>query len=437
VSITIVCVGSGDHLTGGFEAVMRRALGAALSTLLATGLLLAGSPAQAEPESPKVAENASTFSPRSPVRVLDTRNGAGPVGPGGVHTLDLSGYVPSTATAVVLNVTGVTPTAATHVSVYPSGTGPATVSNLNLAAGDIRANQVTVKVNADRRIDLYNNSGSIHLVVDLAGHYATGAGAKFTALPPDRRLDTRDGNHPVGSDGTLVLDLTNRIPASATAVTFNLTATGATAATFVTAWPTGTGRPTASNLNLPAGDTRPNLVTVAVGADRKVNLYNLAGSLHLIVDLAGFYTPEYGAHFLPLDPTRLLDTRYGTGGHTGPLGQRASLDLDMAQWSPQTVPRATARAGSAWPPGSGRTGRRRRTCATRSACPARSYGRRPASRRCPRSRSTWWRSRRPSGWSGTGIPCDARYGSSTAGTSTVATTSFAAVRSARHAATPR
>ncbi|HEX6357630.1 hypothetical protein [Actinophytocola sp.] len=315
-------------------------LSTVLTAALTAGLLLAGSPTHAEPAptaAPQRLEGGSTFSPRSPVRVLDTRDGAGPVGAGGVHTLDLSGYVPTTTTAVVLNVTGVTPTAPTHISVYPSGTGPATVSNLNLPAGDIRANQVTVKVNADRKVDLYNNSGSIDLVVDLAGHYSTGAGAKYTALPPDRRLDTRDGNRPVGPDGTLVLDLANRIPASATAVTFNLTATGGTASTFVTAWPTGTNRPTASNLNLPAGDTRPNLVTVAVGADRKVNLSNLAGSLHLIVDLAGFYTPEYGAYFLPLDPTRLLDTRSGIGGHPGPLGQRSTLDLEMAQWSPATV----------------------------------------------------------------------------------------------------
>ncbi|HEX6357629.1 hypothetical protein [Actinophytocola sp.] len=310
---------------------MRRALSAVLPTLLATGLLLAAPAAPATAAAPKAAE-ASTFTPRSPLRVLDTRAGAGPVGAGGVHTLDLSGHVPATTTAVVLNVTGVTPTAPTHVSVYPSGT-TATVSNLNLATGDIRANQVTVRLNADRKVDLYNNSGSIHLVVDLAGHYGTGAGAKFTALPSTRVLS----GYPVGPDGVVSLDLTNKIPASATAVTFNLTATEATASTFVTAWPAGTNRPTASNLNLPAGDTRPNLVTVAVGADRTVNLYNLAGSVQLIADMAGFYTPEYGAHFLPSTPTRILDTRFGTGGPASPLGPGTTRELSLAPWSPHTV----------------------------------------------------------------------------------------------------
>jgi hypothetical protein len=308
-----------------------------LTAALAAGLLLASPAANAEPEPASAAAEASTFTPRSPLRVLDTRDGAGPVGAGGVHTLNLAALVPTTATAVVLNVTGVTPTASTHVSVYPSGTGPATVSNLNLAAGDIRANQVTVRLGADRKVDLYNNSGSVHLVVDLAGHYGTGDGSTFTALPPDRRLDTRDGHGPVGPGDFVSLDLTDRIPASATAVTFNLTATGATAATFVTAWPAGTARPNASNLNVPAGETRPNLVTVAVGTNRTVHLYNLAGSVHLVADLAGFYTPEYGAHFLPADPTRILDTRYGTGGHSGPLGPRATLEMDMSQWSPNTV----------------------------------------------------------------------------------------------------
>ena len=273
------------------------------------------------------------------MRVLDTRNGAGPVGTQRTITLDLSARVPATATAVVLNVTAVTPTASTVITVYPAGISRPTASNLNVPAGDTRANQVTVALGAGRKVSIYNHSGSVHLLADLAGHYGTGAGAKYTALAPARVLDTRQTGPALAQRVVRVVDFTGRIPASATAVTFNLTVTKPTAATFVTAWPSGTARPTASNVNIPAGDTRANLVTVALGADRKINLYNHVGTTNAIVDLTGFHTPEYGAHFVPLPPRRVLDTRNGTGtgGSTAPLGPKSVRTVDLEDAVPATA----------------------------------------------------------------------------------------------------
>jgi hypothetical protein len=184
-------------------------------------------------------------------------------------------------------------------------------------------------------VSLYNNAGSTQLVTDLAGYYSTGAGAKFTALPANRLLDTRWDGGPLGPGGTRVVDLTGRVPASATAVTFNLTVTDVTAAgTFVTAWPTGTPLPNASNVNLTAGETRPNLVTVALGANQTISLYNNAGTANVIVDVTGFYTPDYGATFLPLTPTRLLDTRTGT---SGPVGPGTEIDVWLSANLPPTA----------------------------------------------------------------------------------------------------
>ncbi|MFI7672309.1 RCC1 domain-containing protein [Actinophytocola sp. NPDC049390] len=318
---------------------MRRVFSAVLTGLLLSAGLVLATPVAA-PAAPSVdAGTASTFSPRSPVRVLDTRNGAGPVGARRTITLDLATRVPATATAVVLNVTAVTPTASTVVTVFPAGMTRPTASNLNVPAGDTRANQVTVALGTDRKVNIYNHSGSVHLLADLAGHYGTGTGTKFTALAPARVLDTRETGPALGQRLTRVVDFTGRVPASATAVTFNLTVTKPTAGTFVTAWPAGTSRPTASNVNIPAGDTRANLVTVALGTDREVNLYNHVGSTHVIVDVTGFYTPEYGAHFVPLSPERVLDTRYGTGtgGTTTPLGPRSVRTVDLANTVPDTA----------------------------------------------------------------------------------------------------
>jgi alpha-tubulin suppressor-like RCC1 family protein len=323
--------------------MMRYALAVVMAMFLTSGVLLAGgATAQAAPAAkPEVARTASTFTSVSPVRVLDTRIGVGGVpGPvGGTVTLDLAGRVPVAATAVVLNLTGVAPTAATFVTVFPGGAGRPATSNLNLPVGDTRPIQVTVALGAGRKVSLYNNAGRIHLVADLAGYYRTGAGAKFTPLTPNRVLDTRDDITPLGPGATRNVDLSEWIPSSATAVTVNLTATNATATTFVTAWPTGRGRPTASNLNVPGGDTRPNLVTVAVGANRQISLYNNAGAVDLLVDLGGFYTPDYGAGFVPLPPSRVLDTRdgTGTGGSTDPLGEGRDIARDLADGLPLTA----------------------------------------------------------------------------------------------------
>src|SRR3954454_6762831 len=71
--------------------------------------------------------SGSTFHPSAPVRVLDTRTGNGapkaPVGAQKTLTVALpSAAVPSTATAVVVNVTVTQPTAPGHLTIYPGGT---------------------------------------------------------------------------------------------------------------------------------------------------------------------------------------------------------------------------------------------------------------------------------------------------------------------------
>jgi alpha-tubulin suppressor-like RCC1 family protein len=301
---------------------VRLLLPAAVSLCVVAGVLLAG-PSVTLAAAPG---SASAFTPLSPTRVLDTRAGTGgPVGQAKTITLNLAGRLPVSATAAVLNVTGVTPTAATFVTAFPSDTGRPTASNLNLAKGETRANLVTVAVGANRAVNLYNHLGSTHLVVDLAGYYATGSGSRFTARQAERVLATT-----VGPNAAAVVDLSARVPASATAVVVNLTGTRGTIDTFLTAWPTGTTRPVASTVNLAAGRTNPNLATVALGAGRQISVYNFAGSIDILVDLAGFYSPEFGAAFVPVTPSRVFDTRDGTGAGAagaGPLTPKSQATV--------------------------------------------------------------------------------------------------------------
>ncbi|OLF17011.1 RCC1 domain-containing protein [Actinophytocola xanthii] len=257
----------------------------------------------------------SSFTSLTPVRVLDTRNGIGvptaPLPSRGVVTLDLGSRVPANATAVVLNVTGITPTAGTYVTVWPSGQDRPDASSLNLRAGEIRPNAVTVGLGPDGAVQFYNNAGNTHLLADLAGYYAPNTGSRFTSIAPTRVLNTRASGGALPARGTRTINLSGHVPATATAVTFNLTGVGATTGTYVTAWPTGQARPNASSLNLAAGATTPNLVTVALGTNRSVTLYNNAGNVHLIADLAGYYATDRGHSFYQMTPLRVIDTRPG------------------------------------------------------------------------------------------------------------------------------
>jgi alpha-tubulin suppressor-like RCC1 family protein len=309
---------------------VRSFLPAVVSAGLVAGLLLTG-PAVSLVAAPG---SASLFTPLSPTRVLDTRTGPGAVGPAKTITLNLATRLPAGATAVVLNVTGVA-SAATFVTAFPSDTGRPVVSNLNLSKGETRANLVTVAVGVNRAVNLYNQVGNTHLIVDMAGYYATGAGSRFTARQPERVLSTR-----VGPNTAAVVDLSTRVPASATAVVVNVTGSYPTNETYLTAWPTGTTRPLASTVNLMPGRTNPNLATVALGAGRQISVYNAVGTIDVLVDLAGFYSPEFGAAFVPVTPSRVFDTRDGTG--TGSVGARPIGQLSDEAVQPGAVMPADA-----------------------------------------------------------------------------------------------
>ena len=95
--------------------------------------------------------------------------------------------------------------------------------------------------------------------------------------------------------------------------------------------PTGSGAPpTVSNLNMVPGVDQPNLVTVALGADRSVTLMPDGSSVHLIADVAGYYSPGGAAAFEPMTPARVMDTRTGTGVRSGQVTGGHWVDLRVA-----------------------------------------------------------------------------------------------------------
>jgi hypothetical protein len=118
--------------------------------------------------------------------------------------------------------------------------------------------------------------------------------AGFTARAPTRVLDTRIGTGAptakLGAGANLTLTFPG-LPEETTAVALNVTATGPTAAGYLTAYPGGGTRPTASNLNFVAGQTIPNMVLVPLGPGKTVTFFNSAGTVNVIADLVGSFAP--------------------------------------------------------------------------------------------------------------------------------------------------
>ncbi|MFC7491263.1 MULTISPECIES: FlgD immunoglobulin-like domain containing protein [unclassified Knoellia] len=274
----------------------------------------------------------------TPARLVDTRSGTGapkaPVGSGKEIAVQVTGEggVPTTGvSSVVLNVTAVAPTAGGYATIYPSGTSRPTASNINYAQGATIANQVIVKVGADGKARLFT-SAATNVIVDVAGYYPPGS--RYTGLPPARLLDTRTGvgapTVRIPAGGTVNLQVTGRggVPTTgAASVAFNITAVNPSAGGYITAWPTGTVKPNASNVNFAKAQTIAGLAVAKLGTGGKISISSSAAT-DLLLDVAGWFPTSSDFHGTV--PARILDTRLGTGAPAAPVDGGGTLTLQVA-----------------------------------------------------------------------------------------------------------
>ena len=289
----------------------------------------------------------ASFVPFGPMRILDTRYGTGaakaPVGAGKTLRVKVAGAdgLPSSGiTAVTLNLTDTDATASDWITAYADGGQRLNTSNLNFQAGQTNPNEVTVPVGADGYIDLYNANGSTDLFADVQGYYTVTANAStaqsdFVSVTAKRVMDTRYGTGapkgPVGAGRVIRVQVPplSVSGGAVTAVVLNVTAVGATTSSWVTAFSGGGSVPNASNLNFHTGQTVSNLVVVPVGGDGTVELYNHAGYVNLFADVQGYYaTGTSGGQYVAVNPTRVVDTRYGTGAPKQAIGAGKSLKVN-------------------------------------------------------------------------------------------------------------
>jgi PKD repeat protein len=121
----------------------------------------------------------------------------------------------------------------------------------------------------------------------------------YVPLAPARLLDTRVGNglsgrFASGVPRTFQVGGRGGVPATAVAVTGNLTVTNQSAAGWVFLGPSDVSIPTSSTLNFPVGDNRANGVTVALGPGGTLSATYGAvpgASSDLVFDVTGYFVP--------------------------------------------------------------------------------------------------------------------------------------------------
>lgn len=148
-------------------------------------------------------------------------------------------------------------------------------------------------------------------------------GTYYPVYPsPFRILDTRSGSQGrLLSGQALPVKLGGIDMTAAAAVVLNVTVTESFGPGYISIYPSGVPRPTVSSLNFTSGWTGANSVTVKLGADGAINLYNGGAPVHIIVDVLGWYSKPRpanwisGGQYFPLSsPIRLTDTReWGQG----------------------------------------------------------------------------------------------------------------------------
>ncbi|HXN45301.1 MAG TPA: hypothetical protein VN893_01595, partial [Bryobacteraceae bacterium] len=259
-------------------------------------------------DSPDSPVTSYSFYPATPCRVADTRGATGQFG-GPSMTSGLTRdfpipvspcAVPASAKAYSLNVTVVPAGYLGYLTTWPTGEPKANVSTLNSWTGKVVANAALVPAGTNESISVFV-SDPTNVILDINGYFGQpgGPGALFFyPVTPCRVADTRNPNGDFG--GPEMAAQTTRsftvpagacgIPATAAAYSMNVTVVPDGILSYLTAWPTGSGRPLVSTLNSFDGSVVANAAIVPAGTNGAISLY-VTNPTQVILDINGYFAP--------------------------------------------------------------------------------------------------------------------------------------------------
>lgn len=279
-------------------------------------------------------------------RLVDTRSGAGApkaaIAPGKSINVQITGAtgIPAGASSVVVNMIAINATDSDgYLTPYATG-GSKPQNALHYAPSVTTAAQAQVPLSAEGRITIANGSATANLVVDVQGYF-TAVGANGAAFTPSygRAYDSRAaGNTALAKNETRSIQIAGKagVPvmgSGITAVTLTLIVAHGGSAGYAQAYADGASNPGATAINFQADDIRTNTVTVALGANGKIALRNIAEATNYVIDVQGWYTN-------PRTPTIACNAPYSAGSWVGPAndeGATCTLTAPAASTSTETL----------------------------------------------------------------------------------------------------
>jgi hypothetical protein len=246
---------------------------------------------------PKAAGD-TTYTPVTPIRILDTRNGTGAPeakltpnsSPLAVQVGGVNG-IPSGISAVAIGLAAVDNSGDGNLVAWADGTARPNVAPVQFNSGRDVGAMAIVPVGTDGKIDIAEPDGtSTDVVGDVSGYFTTGtSGERYHAIMADRLIDTRNTTA-VAAGGTLAVTPGAKVIAPAPDLVLNITATQSTGSGNLVVYAAGTSIPATSNLNFTTSQTIASLALGATG-NGTVDIHNSSGgTVELIVDCLGYFS---------------------------------------------------------------------------------------------------------------------------------------------------
>jgi hypothetical protein len=211
--------------------------------------------------------------------------------------------VNTSPSAVITAPSSVCPNSSGHVASVPDAGGGATYS-WTIAGGAITGGtgtrtvtftagaSGTVMLNVTVQAGGCSSMGSANVTI------LTTCPSSFFTVAPCRVVDTRDPNGPwggpalaAGAERNFIVAGRCTIPATARAVSFNVTVTGSTAGGHLSLYPGGAPLPLVSAVNFSSGQTRANNAIVPLGVNGSLAVFCglPSGTAHVILDVNGYF----------------------------------------------------------------------------------------------------------------------------------------------------
>ena len=258
--------------------------------------------------------------------------------PGTPSTVSVTGEcgVPTGATAAVVSLQAIDPTGIGNLRLSAAGVAPqgGVVNYVN--NGFDNANTITVPLSGNGAVDVAANNSAADYRLVAIGYYSTAAETlKYTPVTPCAVADSRAGQNPTGAFvGPFTaganypdIDVTGTFPASqggnntncgvpngASAVMINVVSIGGTGGQGGLAVGTGGTQPTIATTpfaDIGLNNAASTIVPLNAAGTVATNIIADSGnpSTQLRIVVLGYFTPDSGQDYTPVNPCAAFDTR--------------------------------------------------------------------------------------------------------------------------------